>query len=146
MARILIVEDDPINAEVAAVICRANRHLVTVVENGVLALLALDAQPFDLILTDVVMPRMDGITMSTLIRSSNAPYANLPIIGMTALASEGDTRQMLEAGMDRVVVKPFRNRVLARVLEEALREAAEAVKIYRLPDAQALPDALPRAE
>lgn len=144
MARILIVEDDPINAEVAAVICRANRHVVTVVENGVLGLMALDAQPFDLVLTDVVMPRMDGITMTSLIRGSGTSFANVPIIGMTALASKADMQKMLAAGMDQVVVKPFRNSLLARVLEEALSRAADTVKIYRLADPALEP--LPKAE
>lgn len=146
MARILIVEDDPINAEVAAVICRANRHVVTVVENGVHALMALDAQTFDLILTDVVMPRMDGLTMTALIRASGAPYANIPIIAMTALAGPGDTQRLLDAGMDQVVVKPFRNSYLASVLEDALQAAADAVKIFRLTDHASTPESLPRAE
>jgi CheY-like chemotaxis protein len=147
MARILIVEDDPINAEVAAIICRANRHVVTVVEDGVQALMALDAQHFDLILSDVVMPRMDGITMTGLIRGSGGPYANIPIIGMTALAGKRELITMIDAGMDHVVTKPFRNSALLRVVEDALYRAANHdVKIYRLQESAQSLEPLPKAE
>lgn len=132
MARILIVEDDPINAEAAAVICKAARHTVTVVGNGVEALLLLDAVPFDLILTDVKMPRMDGVTMTSLIRATHHPYAGIPIVGLTGKAGRDDTARMLAAGMDAVVTKPFRNQTLLTAIDQALRGGAEGVTISPL--------------
>src|SRR5689334_4474079 len=120
MARILIVEDEPINAELAAVICKAAGHEVTLASNGMEALVLLDDQPFDLILADVVMPVMDGVTMTTLIRRSNTPYASIPIIGVTAKAAMEGMGEMLKAGMDQVVTKPVRNSTLRVVVEQVL--------------------------
>lgn len=132
MAHILIVEDDPINAEAAAVICKAARHSVTVVGNGVEALLLLDALSFDLILTDVVMPRMDGVTMTALIRATHHPYAGIPIVGVTGRAGRDDGARLLAAGMDAVVAKPFRRQTLLDAIDRALHQASEGVTLSRL--------------
>ena len=132
MARILIVEDDPINAEAAAVICKAARHTVTVVGNGLEALLVLDALPFDLILTDVNMPRMDGITMTGLIRSTDHPYAGIPIIGVTGRSGREDAVRMLASGMDAVVTKPFRAQTLLQAIDRALAHGSEGVTLSPL--------------
>ena len=97
-------------------------------------------------MSDVVMPRMDGITMTGLIRGSGAAFANIPIIGMTALAQKRELQMMIEAGMDHVVTKPFRNSALLRVVEDALQRAANDVKIYRMPTTEMSFDTLPKAE
>lgn len=132
MARILIVEGDPVNAEAAAVICKAARHSVTVVGNGLEALLLLDALPFDLILTDGKMPRMDGVTMTCLIRATDHPYAGIPIIGVTSRGARDETSEMLEAGMDLVVSKPFRTQALLSAIDRALTDGSHGVTISPL--------------
>lgn len=131
MARILIVEDEPTNAELASLICRAAKHQVTVVGNGIEALLLLDAVTFDLVITDVIMPRMDGITMTGLIRASDAAYANIPIIGMTARADQASQKAMREVGMDEVVLKPFKSETFRKALEKWADQGPHRVAIFR---------------
>lgn len=122
MAHILIVEDDPINAEIATIICQAGQHTVTVTRNGCQALVALDAEPFDLVLTDIIMPEMDGLALALTIRSSDTPYACVPIIAMTALGDEHHLHEMAAVGIDEVITKPFRNRALLALVNRVLSE------------------------
>lgn len=129
MANILIVEDDAVHAEAAAVMCKAARHAVTVVSDGLAALLALECETFDLILTDVMMPRMDGVTMTRVIRTSNKPYAGIPILGLTGRVGREHVSAMLDAGMDDVVPKPFRNRALVEAIAQLLERGAVGVVI-----------------
>jgi CheY-like chemotaxis protein len=129
MANILIVEDDPVSAEAAAVICKAARHTVTVVGDGLSALLALDTEPFDMILADVMMPRMDGLAMTRAIRTSNQPYAGIPILGFTGRVGREHVAAMLDAGMDDVVPKPFRNRTLVEAIAQLLKRGSYGVVI-----------------
>lgn len=134
MARILIVENDPTNAEAAGLICRVARHIVTIVTNGVEALLLLDALPFDLVLTDITMPRMDGITMTQLIRHSDRPYATIPIIGVTARTSPHDHSEMLAAGMDHLVTKPYRNTQLTDAITAVLAGDRNHVTLHKITE------------
>lgn len=129
MANILIVEDNQVHAEAAAVMCKAARHTVTVVSDGLAALLALEYEVFDLILTDVMMPRMDGVTMTRVIRHSNKPYAGIPILGFTGRVGREHVAAMLEAGMDDVVPKPFRNRTLIDAIAQLLQRGPIGVVI-----------------
>jgi CheY-like chemotaxis protein len=131
MARILIVEDDPINAELVAIICKADRHAVTVVHDGREALRALDAAPYDLVLTDVIMPRMDGFTLVALIRSASAAYATIPIVVMTARSDASSVRALYDAGVQHVVAKPFRSATLRSAIDEVLAAGPMHVSIHR---------------
>lgn len=131
MARILIVEHDPINAELVAIICKAARHVVTVVGNGVEALLMLDAVPFDLVLTDILMPRMDGLAMVGAIRGAQAAYADVPVIVMTATSDRQSVNAMRAMGIQGVVPKPFRNASLISVIKDVLAGPAQ-VSIQRM--------------
>lgn len=125
MTRILIVEDDPINAEVASIICEAAGYQIALATNGVEALEQLSTAAFDLVLTDVIMPRMDGVELTRRIRAADAPYARLPIVGLTAQAGHSDVAHMLEAGMTRVLTKPFRSRALSDLLDTLTSRPAE---------------------
>lgn len=131
MARILIVEDDPINAELVAIICKAGRHEVTVVHDGREALRALESASYDLVLTDVIMPRMDGFTLVGLIRSATAAYATVPVIVMTARSDRDSVAAMYAAGVQHVVAKPFRNATLRSAIEEVLAVGPMHVSIHR---------------
>ena len=105
--RILLVEDSPINQEHAATVLRKWGHQVTVAEDGCQALEALEAGTFDLVLMDVQMPQMDGYEATARIRQSEASSgAHVPIIAMTAYATDADRRRALDAGMDDYVSKP----------------------------------------
>lgn len=131
MARILIVEDVPVNAEMATIICRAAGHEVVVAGDGQAALDCLEAAPFDLVLSDVIMPVMDGLRMTQAIRASGKPYADIPILGMTARADKAGLARVRAAGMDEVLTKPYRNRDLVAAIAALLDPAAERVTIYR---------------
>jgi CheY-like chemotaxis protein len=121
MARILLAEDEPINAQMAAFICRRAGHHVRVAADGLRALELLASEPFDLVLADVLMPRMDGIAMTHAIRLLPA-LAGLPVVGLTAMGGRDDHAAMLRAGMNRVITKPCR----ARDIESAIAEVLES--------------------
>ncbi|MRW89683.1 response regulator [Duganella sp. FT80W] len=104
--RILLVEDNPINQNVARGILEQARALVTVAENGQVAidLLRADAA-FDLILMDVQMPVMDGFSATRIIRAELG--LGLPVIAMTAGVMESEREQCTAAGMDDFIAKPI---------------------------------------
>ncbi|MCI0687846.1 MAG: response regulator, partial [Sporichthyaceae bacterium] len=89
--RVLVAEDNPVNQEVAAAVLRRRGHDVTVVENGRLAVTAVAANRFDVVLMDMQMPELDGLAATREIRATDRGR-NLPIIALTAhaLASERD--------------------------------------------------------
>lgn len=107
--QILLVEDDPINQLVAEAILRKQHYHFKIAANGVLALSALQAERFDLILMDCQMPEMDGFTATRMIRLGrveNCP-SDIPIIAVTAHNLEGDREKCLESGMNDYLAKPF---------------------------------------
>jgi signal transduction histidine kinase/DNA-binding response OmpR family regulator len=103
--RILLVEDNPINQNVAKGILEQARAVVTVANNGQLALECLKDGDFDLVLMDVQMPVMDGFTATRKIRSELG--VALPIIAMTAGVMESEREQCTSAGMDDFIAKPI---------------------------------------
>lgn len=119
MAHILIVEDEPTNAEMTAFICRRAGHSVRLAPNGLRALELLDAEKFDLAIVDVLMPLMDGATLARAVRM-NPRTARLPIVGVTALAGRDDHAALLKAGMTAVVAKPCRAATILDAITAAL--------------------------
>lgn len=105
-ARILLVEDNPINQELAEELLRGAGAAVTVANNGKQALEKLVAAPFDCVLMDVQMPVMDGLAATRAIRAQEA-YRDLPIIAMTAGALPSERERTLQAGMNDHVTKPI---------------------------------------
>ena len=104
-ARLLLVEDNPINQEVALDLLNSTGLSVDTAEDGIQALEKVMQQQYDLILMDVQMPRMDGLDATRQIRLVPG-YANVPILAMTANAFSNDREQCLEAGMNDHVAKP----------------------------------------
>ena len=110
-ARILLVEDNEINQLVACEMLRGVGFEVDVVHNGQQAVEQVHAQnarhlPYDMVLMDMQMPVMDGVTAARLIRQ-RFPAQELPIVAMTANAMEADRERCLDAGMNGFVTKPI---------------------------------------
>jgi two-component system, sensor histidine kinase and response regulator len=105
-ARILLVEDNDINQQVARELLEDVGLTVDVAENGQIALEMLQKKAYGLVFMDMQMPVMDGVTATLEIRKLPA-FANLPIVAMTANAMEQDRRKCKEAGMNDFLVKPI---------------------------------------
>jgi polar amino acid transport system substrate-binding protein len=104
--KILLVEDNDINQELAMELLSNNGILVTVAQNGQEALKLLAENEFDGILMDCQMPVMDGFTATKNIRQQGK-YKDLPIIAMTANAMAGDREKVLDVGMNDHIAKPI---------------------------------------
>jgi signal transduction histidine kinase/AmiR/NasT family two-component response regulator len=110
--RLLLVDDHPINRQVAALFLRPFNMRVVEAVNGREALEALKREPFDLVLLDIHMPVMDGTETIGHIRSSGEACANVPVIALTADAMSGDKERYLALGMDGYLSKPLAERDL----------------------------------
>ena len=121
--RILVVEDSRTQAAAVAAILRAEHFEVLTVSNGVAALDALDEAPFDLVLSDVQMPAMDGYELCRHIKER--PGEPLPVILLTTLDSPQDVLDGLACGAQNFVSKPFDRGVLLRRLRQALGDHPE---------------------
>ena len=121
-ARVLLAEDNITNQQVALSILKHLGLNADVAANGLEAVNAVAALPYDLVLMDVQMPVMDGLEAARQIRSAQSTVHNplLPIIAMTASAIREDRNQCLRAGMNDYVSKPVSPQVLAAVLEKWL--------------------------
>jgi len=121
--KILLVEDNELNAEIAEEILSRQGMHIDVAENGKKCLEILDKKPedyYDVILMDVQMPVMNGYEATKAIRKSNKRYAALPIVAMTANAFEEDKEQTLQAGMNAHVAKPLDIDNLLAILADIL--------------------------
>ena len=128
--RILLVEDNPVNREVAVAMLENLGCAIDTAENGRLAIDAVNAASYDAVLMDCQMPTMDGLTATAEIRQheQTSHAARLPIIALTANAMEGDRERCLAAGMDDFLSKPFTQQQLATLLRRwlALRSLPES--------------------
>jgi CheY-like chemotaxis protein len=121
--QILVAEDNPVNQRLAVRLLEKHGHSVVVVGDGEAALAALAYQPFDLVLMDVQMPRLNGLEATAAIRTQEQGTGrHLPILALTAHAMHGDAARCLAAGMDGYLAKPFQadelDAALARLLPE----------------------------
>ena len=114
--RILIAEDDPINQMVLRAQLENTDHSVDIVNDGAEALAAVMRTLYDLILMDVQMPNMDGLTAAREIRALPGPAGQIPIIALTANAMVGDREDCLAAGMTDHVTKPITTQILYDVI------------------------------
>ena len=139
--RILCAEDVRTNQIIIGTLLESMGHAVTIVDNGEEALRALGAGPYDCVLMDGRMPQMDGEQAARLIRDGGnaqfpVPDAQIPIIALTANASEHDRQRYLACGMDDFLSKP--------VDEALLFEKIDAVIDLLLARGHALPPSLPQ--
>jgi CheY-like chemotaxis protein len=118
---ILLAEDNKVNQKVTMRMLERLGHTTHVVSNGKEVLSSLQENEYDLILMDVQMPEMDGLTATKQIRENKAVGSQPYIIALTANALKGDRERFLAAGMDDYLSKPVR-----------LEELATALETYRL--------------
>lgn len=114
--KILLAEDNDINAQIAIHILESEGHSVTHVDNGKKAILQVERHYYDMILMDINMPEMDGLTASKIIRLEMGMA--IPIVALTANAYESDKNASLEAGMTYHVTKPFNRDMILSVVEK----------------------------
>ena len=106
--RVLVAEDTPTSALVVRLMLVDLGHTVRVVDDGQQAVQALSEESFDLVLMDIQMPVMDGLTATQAIRQNGPPWDALPIVGCSAFASELDRQNAIDAGMTDYLSKPVR--------------------------------------
>ena len=114
--RILIVEDDDVNQKVLALILESEGAVSTITSNGKEALIELEKQTFDMVITDIQMPVMDGLSLTSRIRLMDE-LNSLPIIAMSAHSSKLDIDKSLLAGIDQHLTKPIdKKKLISAVL------------------------------
>ena len=124
--RILLAEDNVVNQKLAIRLLEKLGYRANIAGNGVEALEALELQPYDLLLSDVQMPEMDGLEATRRI-IERWPEGERPwIVAMTAEAMSGDRERCLEAGMDDYLTKPIRVEELVAAIKRAPRRADQA--------------------
>jgi signal transduction histidine kinase/CheY-like chemotaxis protein len=128
-ARILVVEDNPINQKVAMRQLEVLRLQADVVGSGKEALEMLQIADYDLVLMDCAMPEMNGYDTTRAIRQMTGPLAGIPIIAMTADAISGARERCLDAGMNDYVSKPVKMEDLERALGRFVTVPSSAVPL-----------------
>jgi len=138
--RVLLAEDNAVNQRLAVVNLESWGHSVTVAHDGVEAVEAFSAQPFDLVLMDSQMPRMSGFEAAAEIRKRERQTGGrVPIVAMTANVMKGYRDECLAAGMDGYVAKPMRRKDL-------IHEIAAVIPGFLLDEAGVAAQAVPAAK
>ena len=114
---ILVVEDVPLNQDLARAVLERAGHRVDVVSGGAAAVAAVQATDYDLVLMDIQMPEVDGITATRLIRALEHPAAKVPIVAMTANVLPHQVATFADAGMEDYIGKPFKRDALFALIE-----------------------------
>ena len=130
--RLLLVEDNDLNAEIAATLLEGDGAYVSIAGDGAQALEAFAKSPagtFDAILMDVMMPKMDGLAATRAIRALDHPdAARIPIIAMTGNAFQEDVQECFDAGMNAHLAKPIDMEKAGRVIAAAMDGGLESVR------------------
>ena len=123
--KILLVDDNKINLLILEkqLINNLTSSFITLAHNGLEAVNLVKANHFDLVLMDIVMPVMDGITATTTIRNiEDNDKKNIPIIALTANVGENEFQRCIQAGMNKVLTKPFEIVSLIKVISKEIED------------------------
>jgi len=132
---ILVAEGNVVNQRLAVRLLEKRGHRVTVAANGQEALDALSRNSFDLVLMDVQMPEMDGLTATSILRErEHGGDTHVTVIALTAHAMKGDQDRCLLAGMDGYLTKPIRPQELDEVLSNQLKTRNTASRPTVVPE------------
>lgn len=130
--RILIVEDNETNAILAKRILENAGAATEYAEHGEEALVKIQTDQYDLVLMDIQMPVMDGVTATTKIRSLPEKFSNIPIIALTADALHGDKERFTQVGMNDYLAKPLRIETLLETVSRNLNANQHSVTEKKL--------------
>lgn len=133
--RVLVVEDHPVNRMILEAWMSSASHITSTAENGQVAVDVARNKPFDLIIMDVNMPVMDGLTATRLIRDGGGKNAGTPIVVLSASARNEDHEAGLEAGADAYLNKPIDFSALAALMGR-VGGGREAVGQMALPPSE----------
>ncbi len=121
--KILVAEDNTINLKLLKTILRQENYNVVTAKNGQIAVDKYLKEPFDIVLMDIDMPVMDGVTANRLMKEinkhNNRPYT--PVIALTAHALSGDKERIMKAGLDAHISKPIDKERLLTTIENFLQ-------------------------
>ncbi len=132
--RILLAEDNAVNQKLAVILLTKAGFPVDVVDNGARAVEAVLNQRYNLVLMDVQMPELDGLSAASRIRELEPHGQHVPIIALTAHAMQGDRERCLAAGMDDYISKPLQKQELMAALEKWVHDEAD-IELSDQPEA-----------
>jgi CheY-like chemotaxis protein len=122
-ATVLIVDDNPTNLKLAANVLECEGYAILRARDAVEAQRVIAHTVPDLILMDIQMPGMDGLTLTRLLKKTPA-YAQVHVVALTAFAMKGDDQKAVAAGCDGYITKPIETRKLAAQIAEILSRPA----------------------
>ena len=129
--KILLVEDNLANQKFASLLLSKMGYNADIAGDGNEAIRLWQEQEYDLILMDCLMPNMDGYEATQQIRAAEGNADRIPIIALTANASEVDREKCHRAGMNEVITKPYRKQELADTLDRWLHDEPSFITIQQ---------------
>jgi two-component system cell cycle response regulator DivK len=132
MARVLIIEDNDANTKLASLLLRRAGHSVLTASDAETGLMLARSEAPELVLMDIQLPGMDGLTATALLKSDPATAA-IPIVALTALAMKNDHEKSLLAGCSAYIAKPLRYRELYVTIDSLLQKAERAASTKAEP-------------
>lgn len=130
---LLIIEDNDINRMLLRTMLEKLGHKVTEAQDGLEGIALADKQRFDTILTDISMPKLDGVEVTKYIRNGSGPSANSRIIALTAHALPDDVARFIDAGMNACLTKPINRSTLMAQLSSSITLPIEQEHADELP-------------
>jgi len=116
--KVLVIEDDPTDLKLMGAVLKMSGHIVRGTTSAEEAVDAIAAEKPDVVLLDLRLPGMDGLTLARRLKA-NADTQSIPIIAVTAYPDRYRREELLAAGCDACIIKPIDTRKLANTLEEA---------------------------
>lgn len=126
-AFIFIIDDNPLNLKLACDVLELEGYTIGSAEDAEEAQEILQHTTPDLILMDIALPGMDGLTLTRQIKADGR-LQHIPVVALTAFAMKGDDRKAFEAGCDGYITKPIDTRKLPGLVADYLRAASERKK------------------
>jgi CheY-like chemotaxis protein len=124
---ILVIDDNPTNLKLASDVLASEGYAILQAADAEIALTVIDSHDIDLILMDIALPEMDGLTLTRLLKSRER-QKRIKIVALTAFAMMGDDAKARSAGCDGYITKPINTRTFGRQIREILSRADAATE------------------